>query len=61
MRKQGSIIFYNKSITVFSLKLKISEIAGPNKLYFSVKLYKCLRMTLVYYSDLPEARDEATI
>ena len=48
---------------IFCLKLKISKLAGPNGLYFSEKLFKCLRVVLDCFPFLLriplEARGEA--
>ena len=58
--------FQNPNISsskVFCLKPKISGKYGPNWLYFSGKLYKCLGLAQGYFLDLPdplEARAEAT-
>ena len=41
-----------QSSKFFCLKLKISENASPNFLFFTGRLYKCIRAVLSYFSDL---------
>ena len=49
----------------FSLKLKITKIAGSKGFYYSGQRYNYLDVNLVYFPDLPrpplESWDEATI
>ena len=47
------------------MRLKISEMAGKNMLFFSGKLFTCLGVVMGYFSDLqrlnPGARHKVTL